>query len=137
MTHSCPTRLSSDLKVDRNAFLAGIHMAEIAAVAGAQRRPAAQVIAFRRFDLDDLCPQIRQPATAIGAGHHGGEVENAQVAERPAGMPGLERMAHVFGPSRGPPGGSAGPPSAGSVLNCRFVKIVGHYIAEAWCRGKE
>ena len=55
------------LEVEREASLSRIELAEIGAVAVADRRAQPHVVAFRRLDLDHLRADVGQQPRAIGA----------------------------------------------------------------------
>jgi hypothetical protein len=75
------------LQVQRQAALAGVELAEVAAVAalpvvvGAQRLAQPHVVALGRFDLDHVGAQVGQQPGAVGAGQHDAEVEHAQARQ--------------------------------------------------------
>ena len=70
------------LQVDRKALLAAVERAEIAAVAVAQRWPAADHVALEPLDLDDLGTEVGHQARAVRAGQHRGEIEHADALQR-------------------------------------------------------
>ena len=72
------------LQVEREAALAGVELAEVGALAVAQRRALAHVVAFGRLDLQDLGAHVGAQPRAVGAGQHDREVEHPEAGERVA-----------------------------------------------------
>ena len=70
------------LQVEREAALAGVELAEIGALAVAQRRAQAHVVALGRFDLQHVGAHVGEQARAVRAGQHDREVEDAEAGER-------------------------------------------------------
>ena len=93
-------------QVESDALLAGVELGEIGASAVAARRPRADEIALRRFDLDDLGAQVRHQPRGIGARHHGGEVQHPHAVEN-AGLGASDhRRLHRGRPACAAVGGS-------------------------------
>ena len=70
------------LQIEREAAFAGIELPEVGAVAGAQGGAHAHVVAFGRFDLDDIGAEVGEQARAVRAGQHDREVEDADAIQR-------------------------------------------------------
>src|SRR5215472_3453359 len=77
------------LQIDRDAAFVALEVLKVGPVAA-----AAQLrLAVRRFDLDDLCPPIRQLAHRRRTRTHTREIENLEAREG-------ERLRHGYVPEK-------------------------------------
>jgi hypothetical protein len=70
-------------QIEHHAALAAIHIDEHAAHTRRwPNRNIARVVAFRRFDLDDVCTHVGHDLGAIGPHDHGSEVNHTHTDQR-------------------------------------------------------